>query len=490
MVAGGPLLAHLGRMRERYPLSIHGVGLSIGAEAPLDAAHLGRLLALLSRFEPQSFSEHLAWSSHGGNFYNDLLPVPYDSVTLQRVCDHIDQVQQRLKRRRCWRTRPPTSSTNAPRWIEAQFLSEVVRRCGCGLLLDVNNAYVSAINHRRDAQAFISSLPLDSVGEIHLAGFGEDRDAAGARLLIDTHGAAIDTAVWALYEATLHMSGPLPTLIERDNNIPSLAVLYAEAQRADVRCPHAASGWRKRHERRRAAQDAKAPSGGSAEASASSVGVMNIDWPSLSQHVFAQALLDPQQPCPPGLRSWNGSDPAARFAVHRNNAVSSLVEALADTFPVTRELVGDVFFAAMARLFVMGAPPRSPVLALYGGDFPAFVEGFAPARSVPYLADVARLEVQRIRAFHAADAPVMSAGDLTRHLRDPQALPASRVEFHPSAAVLISRFAIVALWAAHQGAGEIAEVDPGHPQSALVLRQQDEVAVIAIAKAAPCSSSI
>jgi hypothetical protein len=207
---------------------------------------------------------------------------------------------------------------------------------------------------------------------------------------------------------------------------------------------------------------------------------MSFPGPSLSQRVFAQALLDPQQPCPPGLRSWNGSDPAARFAVHRNNAVSSLVEALADTFPVTRELVGDEFFAAMARLFVMGAPPRSPVLALYGGDFPDFALGFAPARSVPYLADVARLEVQRIRAFHEADAPVLSADNLTRHLLDPQVLPASRVKFHPSAAVLISRFAIVDLWAAHQDAGEIGEVDPEQPQSALVLRQQDDVVVIAI----------
>jgi len=203
---------------------------------------------------------------------------------------------------------------------------------------------------------------------------------------------------------------------------------------------------------------------------------------SLSQRAFALALLDPQQPCPPGLRSWNGSDPAARFAVHRNNAVSSLVEALVDTFPVTRELVGEAFFTAMARLFVIGVPPRSPLLALYGDDFPAFVESFEPARRVPYLADVARLEVQRVRALQAADAPVLSADDLARHLLDPEALPGSRVEFHPSAAVLTSRFAIVALWAAHQDAGEIAEVDPKQPQSALVLRQGEDVAVIAIAQ--------
>jgi uncharacterized protein (UPF0276 family) len=233
MVAGGPFLAHLGRIRERYPLSIHGVGLSIGAEGRLNAAHLDRLSALLSRFEPQSFSEHLAWSSHGGNFYNDLLPMPYDRITLQRVCDHIDQVQQRLKRRLLLENPSTYVEYECSTMDAAQFLSEVVRRCGCGLLLDVNNAYVSAVNHGRDAQAFISALPLSAVGQIHLAGFDEDRDSAGSRLLIDTHAAAIDAAVWALYDATLRMAGPLPTLIERDNNIPALEVLCAEAQRAE-----------------------------------------------------------------------------------------------------------------------------------------------------------------------------------------------------------------------------------------------------------------
>ena len=233
MVAGGPFLAHLSRVRDRYPLSIHGVGLSIGAEGPLDAAHLDRLSALLSRFEPQSFSEHLAWSSHGGNFYNDLLPVPYDGATLRRVCDHIDQVQQRLKRRLLLENPSTYVEYECSTMDEAQFLSEVVLRCGCGLLLDVNNAYVSAVNHGRDALAFISSLPLSAVGQIHLAGFGEDRDAAGSRLLIDSHGAAIDAAVWSLFEATLRMAGPLPTLIERDNDIPTLEVLCAEAQGAE-----------------------------------------------------------------------------------------------------------------------------------------------------------------------------------------------------------------------------------------------------------------
>ncbi len=233
MVAGGPFPAHLERIRERHPLSIHGVGLSIGGESPLDVRHLDRLAALLDRFQPQSFSEHLAWSSHGGAYYSDLLPLAYDRATLQRVCDHIDEAQQRLGHRLLLENPSTYVEFERSTMDEADFLREVVRRSGCGLLLDVNNAYVSAVNHGRDALAYIAALPLDAVGEIHLAGYAEDVDAAGARLLIDSHGAAVDAAVWALYEATLRLAGPQPTLIERDHDIPPLALLCAEAGRAE-----------------------------------------------------------------------------------------------------------------------------------------------------------------------------------------------------------------------------------------------------------------
>lgn len=233
MVDGGPFPAHLERIRERYALSIHGVGLSIGGESPLDAAHLDRLAALLDRFQPQSFSEHLAWSSHGGAYYSDLLPLAYDRATLQRVCDHVDQAQQRLGRRLLLENPSTYVEFERSTMDEATFLHEVVQRSGCGLLLDVNNAYVSTVNHGRDALDFIAALPLAAVGEIHLAGYAEDVDAAGARLLIDSHGAAVDPAVWALYEAVLDLAGARPTLIVRDHDIPSLAALCAEAGRAE-----------------------------------------------------------------------------------------------------------------------------------------------------------------------------------------------------------------------------------------------------------------
>lgn len=228
-VAGGPRLRRLERLRERLPLSIHGVGLSIGGAAPLDEAHLDALDALLRRFEPRWFSEHLAWSSHGGTWLNDLLPVPYDEATLVRVCDHVDRVQTRLGRRMLLENPSSYLEFERSTMDEGVFIAEVVRRTGCGLLLDVNNAYVSGVNHGRDPWALIESLPAEAIGEIHLAGFSEDRDAAGARLLIDHHGAPVDDAVWRLYERALARLGAVPTLIERDNDVPALPVLAAEA---------------------------------------------------------------------------------------------------------------------------------------------------------------------------------------------------------------------------------------------------------------------
>ncbi|KZN18471.1 MULTISPECIES: MNIO family bufferin maturase [Pseudomonas] len=238
MVAGGPFHHFLGLIGEKYPLSLHGVGLSIGAEGPLDLQHLQRLAALIERYQPQSFSEHLAWSSHGPVFLNDLLPLAYDAPTLNRVCEHIDQVQSILKRPMLLENPATYLAFQRSTIDEADFISEVIRRTGCGLLLDVNNVYVSCINHQRDPLAYIDALPLHAVGEIHLAGFAEDTDSLGDRLLIDDHGAPIDNAVWALYSRVLERVGPIATLIERDNQLPAFSVLHAEARQADelLRC--------------------------------------------------------------------------------------------------------------------------------------------------------------------------------------------------------------------------------------------------------------
>ncbi len=234
MVDGGPFHHYMGKIRERYALSIHGVGLSIGGEAPLDEDHLERLAVLLDRYRPESFSEHLAWSSHGDAFLNDLLPAPYDEATLRRVCEHVDRVQTRLKRRMLLENPASYVEFSASTFAEPDFIREVVRRTGCGLLLDVNNVYVSCVNHGRDPSACLRALPLAAVGEIHLAGFAQDVDAAGDRLLIDSHGAPVAGAVWDLYTEALELVGPVATLLERDNDIPAFPVLLAEAQRASA----------------------------------------------------------------------------------------------------------------------------------------------------------------------------------------------------------------------------------------------------------------
>ena len=240
MVDGGPMHAGLRRVREPYPLPLHGVGLSIGADGPLDEAHLDRLAALIARYEPAHFSEHLAWSSHGGVFYNDLLPLPYDAPTLARVCAHIDRVQERLGRTMLLENPSTYVAFEHSTMDEAQFIGEVLHRTGCGLLLDVNNVHVSAVNHGRDAWTDLCALPLAQVRQIHLAGFARDVDAAGDPLLIDSHGSPVDAAVWALYErAIARLDRAVPTLLERDQDIPALPVLLAEAADAGARMQQA-----------------------------------------------------------------------------------------------------------------------------------------------------------------------------------------------------------------------------------------------------------
>ena len=232
MGAGGRPLAQLRALADRFPISVHGVGLSIGGEGPLDADHLARLRHLCDWLQPASFSEHLAWSTHDTGFLNDLLPLPYTAATLARVCDHIDRVQDALGRRMLLENPSTYLAFAESEMDEVTFLSEIARRTGCGLLLDVNNVFVSATNQGWDARAYIDAFPLDAVGEIHLGGHDEDHDDHGRPLLIDSHGRAVVDPVWALYAHTIARGGPRPTLIEWDTDVPPLSELKAEATRA------------------------------------------------------------------------------------------------------------------------------------------------------------------------------------------------------------------------------------------------------------------
>ncbi|OSP54250.1 DUF692 domain-containing protein [Pseudoruegeria sp. SK021] len=230
---GGRPQAQLRRLAEQFPISVHGVGLSIGGDAPLDAAHLARLKHLVGWLNPASFSEHLAWSTHTPHFLNDLLPLPYTETTLARVCSHITQLQDALGRQMLLENPSSYLAFAESEMTEVDFLAQIVARTGCGLLLDVNNVFVSATNQNTDPVSYIDAFPLAHVGEIHLGGHDEDQDDTGAPLLIDSHAKPVVDPVWALYAHTISRAGRRPTLIEWDNDVPEWPILAAEALQAN-----------------------------------------------------------------------------------------------------------------------------------------------------------------------------------------------------------------------------------------------------------------
>lgn len=229
---GGRPLAQLRHLAERFPMSVHGVGLSIGGEGGLDPAHLARLKHLCDWLQPASFSEHLAWSTHDGAYLNDLLPLPYTQTTLARVAAHVAEVQDRLGRRMLLENPSVYLDFAETEMDEIDFLGEIARRTGCGLLLDVNNVFVSCTNRQTDPAAYIDRFPHHLVGEVHLGGHDADCDETGAAVLIDSHAREVADPVWQLYHRAILAGGAKPTLIEWDNDVPDWSTLAAEAARA------------------------------------------------------------------------------------------------------------------------------------------------------------------------------------------------------------------------------------------------------------------
>ncbi|TYO66056.1 DUF692 domain-containing protein [Bradyrhizobium hipponense] len=234
MGAGGPPHRALEAIRRDHPLSLHGVCMSIGGPQPLDKAHLARFRSLVARYQPALVSEHLAWSTHETSFFNDLLPLPYTEATLRCVCDHIDEVQEAIRRPILLENPSTYVAFRGSTMSETDFIRGVAQRTGCGLLLDVNNVFVSAANHGFSALDYLADFPLSHVAEIHLAGHAEQADDDGALLLIDSHDGPVADAVWTLFEIVIGRRGPVPTLIEWDSKIPDWPVLQAEAAAAQV----------------------------------------------------------------------------------------------------------------------------------------------------------------------------------------------------------------------------------------------------------------
>jgi len=231
-MGGGPALRALQDIRRDYPISLHGVGLSLGSADDLDELHLVRLRALADRLEPALLSAHLSWSVADGVYFNHLLPLPYNEESLETVVRHVAQAQDTLQRRLLVENPSSYLRFAYSTLTEPEFLAELVRRTGCGFLCDVNNAYVTCSNFGEDPAAYLEAIPAAAVGEIHLAGHACN-EADGVTVLIDDHGSRVAAPVWRLYERALARCGPVPTLVEWDTNVPELAVLLDEAAEAD-----------------------------------------------------------------------------------------------------------------------------------------------------------------------------------------------------------------------------------------------------------------
>jgi uncharacterized protein len=232
MGAGGLPHAQLTHIRQNHPVSLHGVAMNIGGPQDIDHEHLRRFAALADRYQPCMVSEHLAWSTHDDIYFNDLLPVPYTDETLARIVSHIGQVQDAIKRPMLLENPSSYLQFAESNWAETDFIREIARRSGCGLLLDINNVFVSATNNGTSPEQYLNEFPLHLVGEIHLAGHDKQADDEGDVLLIDSHNRAVADPVWALYEHVLSQTGSIPTLVEWDADVPEWARLKSEAMAA------------------------------------------------------------------------------------------------------------------------------------------------------------------------------------------------------------------------------------------------------------------
>jgi uncharacterized protein (UPF0276 family) len=452
----------LDQLRRDYPVSLHGVGLGLGSVHGFSEDHLARVAALVRELKPGLVSEHLSWGALRDRQLNDLLPLQLDHAALALVAERIARVQDALGRRLLVENVSAYLRFRGDAMSEAEFLAELVRRTGCGVLLDVNNLYVNQCNHGEDALAAVKALPPGCVGEIHLGGHLVT-DAG----LVDHHGDRVAAPVWDLYRAALARFGRVPTLIEWDTDIPALEVLLEEAAIA-----------------RRIFEAMPPVEGAREQAPVPLLPPASTDpaapTADMLQEAFGAALFEPAKDTmlAPFLRS-----DAGRLGIYRGNLSANWRRALGAAYPVLRQLVGDAFFDALARVYGRRHPSRDPDLNRFGLELPAFLEGFAPADELPYLPDMARLEWSIHDSHYAPDAqpdlqpaaqdPVSILAGL-----DPAGFEAGRAVLHPSLRLHASSWATLALWRAHQPDGPAFPERMQSPGHALVLRPRFSVEVL------------
>lgn len=422
---GGFDLHVLEHLRHHYPISLHGVGLGLGSAQGFSPAHLARIAALARRIEPALISEHLSWGAVVDRHLNDLLPLSLTDEALRLVCQRVEQVQDALRRPILLENVSTYLRYHPDHWTEAAFLAEVVKRTGCGVLLDVNNLYVNQCNHQENARDAIHALPRGCVGEIHLAGH-----LVTEKMVIDDHGSEVIEEVWQLYREAIARFGQVSSLIEWDTRVPELSVLVSQAALA----------------RQHAEQ---------VQAAVEVYSTVRSDSPSSPdplarlQQRFGENLVAPQV-APDFLTHFKGEmgTRAHGFALYRGNLQAHWAKALSEAYPVLQLLVGEEFFEALAREYGRRYPSSSGDLNAFGGHFADFLAHFPPVQQYPYFPDLARLEWALHRAWYAADAHPMTVQALAA--LDPEALEQTRFTLHPACQLLRLEWSVEGVWRAHQ----------------------------------------
>jgi uncharacterized protein len=432
-------------LRRDYPVSLHGVGLGLGSAQGFSEHHLERVRSLAARIEPVFISEHLSWGALGDRQLNDLLPVSLGDAALNLLCERVGRMQDVLRRRVLLENVSAYVRFHDDAMSEAEFLAELASRSGCGVLLDVNNLYVNQRNHGEDALAAIAALPQACVGEIHLAGH-----VAAPHAVIDHHGAEVAPAVWDLYRAALARFGRVPTLIEWDTDIPALEVLLGEAAKAD----DIASSYGAAPQSNRVPACAGTTPVGSGNSTCSpsfprpSAGAREHRF-SQGQQAFGDALFDAGHAAA-AIAHLKGEAVGERIAIYRGNLTSGWDKALSAAYPVIRQLVGEEFFAGLARAYGKAWPSQDPDMNFFGAHFAGFLAHFEHVAGYPYLPGMARLEWALHQAYDAPDAPTLAAAALAA--LSPDELESARFIAHPAMRLEQSEWAVAQLWLAHQDA--------------------------------------
>jgi len=465
MDTGGRPLQILEQVRHRYPIALHGTALSIGSMDPLSQNYLERLRKLVDRIDPFIVSDHLCWSGIDGEVLHDLLPLPFTEEAVQHVVKRVNQVQEFLGRKILLEnvsTYVTYKHSVMPEW---EFLTEVAKRSGCGILLDVNNIYVNAVNHKFDPREYLKNIPAEFVGQIHLAGHTDM-----GSFLFDTHSAPIIDSVWELYREALNLLGPVSTLIEWDENIPPFEHLLEEVEKAKTIYQQFVGKPLKVEETKTVRDITRS------KHNKTTVSLLDVqEWMKLRVQFQEENKELPAAISTRGfLNPQGGVAGEERMSVYANGYPARIQESLKEVYEAVYHVLGDGRFSELCRAYVHQYPSHNYNLNFVGRYLPGFLQGSLFSKAFPFLVDLAKLEWLIWKAFHAFDEPAFQPHQLAE-------VPAenweqAQIVFQPSVGLIASSWPILDIWRFRREDLEQVKFDMfDHPQKILVGRNGDQV---------------